>query len=1196
MLNRSSLILVLSAILLIVMSKMWLHPYSAALQLPKWSKSITNQLIEQETRIDEVWKQNISAWSALPVDSVSINCYKGGDDSEYLAPYALHFFQGDSLVLWTKKPYFEHKADLLNEPIFDAQRKTYRIDLDGENGRTAVFFVPIQPLGSLISATALQIDTVATNYPIQNKAGVTIGYLSANHKYLAPPINLIGSILLALLGYILLGIVIHRLSVWLLLHRNPVLGAAFFLVAIFSIRVLTLLFNASELWDAHPMFSRASFNNQPFLSQSLGDLLLNSVLLLWVMSFFYRFFKVSPYHHLSTVVKYILTTVYYLSMSVGVLMVAGVFKSLVLKTGLVFDFDNIFNLDIYSIIAILGVSFFLLSFFLFSHRIMLSILQSGLTTLERLIPLTVALGLTIPIISLFDLNLSLPMLLLVSFMYIEMLDYFSDSSITTMAWIVVWLIGFSLFTSLLLYKYNTDKDWNKRKIIAEKIVAPRDYAVERYLSECLQKLEADQSLYGLLNAPSLFRTNLVELEETVNNLLNLKKPSGLIALTPYAYNASNQSNVIDQSLTLSDLKASLVSYDTLSATLFYGRDSQGRLNYLQHIPSKNIWLRGYYNEVALQKANQYAMDVTLYYDRKPIYQSNLNQDIQLADSLPEMNNFREHIKNGQSDLYFSYHDGHTLVKISKPYGGLIKPISLFSYLFSFLVILAIVLLIFNAIFGIWPEGYEWLMPQKSSLRNRIQLSVIVLIIISFLAIGFVTVVYFNKSSSQYQNERLEKIVSAFQLHLETTLRSVAQDSFQLVIGNSLNTLGGIYHNNWSFYNSKGDVIQNSDNTNGLKMDGYALYKMSHQQFIRWSQLENSGETAIYTAIRSPEMSANSGYVRIPYLEKEGRIQSDVSDFIGALLNVYVFLLLIAVPIAIAVANSITNPLAVIGEKLKEFKLGSTNEPLEWKSRDELGDLILEYNKMIEQVEESAKMLAESEREGAWRDMARQVAHEIKNPLTPMKLNIQYLMHAFQSDPDNIAPLLQRVSKTMIEQIDSLSLIASEFSNFANISRAEPVVFSMKAMTASVYDLFKENEEHTLNYFPMTDDNLEVFADRNQVMRVITNLVKNALQSIPPERQGEVSIYVYRKDDKAIVKISDNGVGIPDELKDKIFKPYFTTKGAGTGLGLVISKNIIEAASGTIFFETEAGKGTNFYVELPLQESIAINTASGELPA
>jgi two-component system nitrogen regulation sensor histidine kinase NtrY len=1183
MLNRSTLILALSAFLLIALSRMWLQPFSAVQQLPIWASILSNHIESQENRIEKIWSKN-DWWLNEPIDSIAKKCSNGEFDSEYFAPYTLHLFQNDSLVFWTKQPYLSNYQEEIHSNNIDLQNKFIKIDIAGNEHRKIIAFLPIFPKNIELIEKGLKIDSIPTLYPIKNKEKVTIAYLSSNYTYLAPSINLLGSILLALLGYILLAILIHRLSVWILENKNPILGAAFFLVSIFSIRVLSLYFNASNLWEAHPVFDRISFNNQPFLSQSLGDFLLNSVLLLWVMSFFYRYFKISPYQHLSTAVKYILTTLYYLSMSVGTLMVAGVFKSLVLKTGLVFDFDNIFNLDRYSILAILGVSFFLLSFFLFSHRIMLSILQSGLNSIERLIPLAIALGVTVPIIGYLDLNLPLILLLLVSFIYIEMLDYFSDSSITTMAWIVVWLIAFSLFTSLLLYKYNTDKEWENRRIIAEKIVAPRDLKVEAYLHECYQKLESDQSLLSLLNAPVLFRTNLVELKENINNILNIKQPNGLIDLTPFAYNATNQSNVIDQKLSLEGLKSILSKYDTLSNGLYLGRNAEGKLNYWLSIPSKNIWLQAFYNEDILQKANQYPLDVTLFYDRKPIYQSNLNQDINLPNELPNINNFKEIIQNNKSDLYYLYHDNHTLVKISKAYGGLIKPISLFSYLFSFLVILAIIMLIFNAIFGIWPEGYEWILPQKSSLRNRIQLSVIVLIIISFLAIGLVTVIYFKNSSSQYQNERLEKIVSAFQLHLESTLKAVNRDSFPSKIGNSLNALGGIYNNQWSFYDAKGNTVLNSDNSLTCKMDGFAFFKMSQQQYQRWSQKENQGETAIYTAIKSPTISANNGYVRIPYFEKEGRIQSDVSDFIGALLNVYVFLLLIAVPIAIAVANSITNPLAVIGEKLKEFKLGSTHEPLEWKSRDELGDLILEYNKMIEQVEESAKMLAESEREGAWRDMARQVAHEIKNPLTPMKLNIQYLLHAFQSDPENIAPLLQRVSKTMIEQIDSLSLIASEFSNFANISRAEPIVFSINEMSKSVHDLFKDNSEHKFNLFQMTDDSLDVFADKNQVMRVLTNLVKNAMQSIPPERSGEVGMCIYKKDNKAIVKISDNGVGIPDDLKDKIFKPYFTTKGAGTGLGLVISKNIIEAANGTIYFETEANKGTDFYVELPLIDS------------
>jgi len=1180
MLNRSTLILSLAAILLIAFSRMWLQPFSANQQLPKWANILSNHIENQENRLEKIWSNN-DWWLHEPLDTIAKKCSKGELDSEYFAPYSIHLFQNDTLAFWTKKPLLSNyqENDLFSK--LDVDKKSLKINIDGNESRKIIAFLPIFPQNNDLVEKGIRIDTVRTQYPIKNRSKQTIAYISANYKYLAPSINIVGSILLALLGYILLAILIHRISVWLLEMKKPILGAAFFLVSIFSIRVLTLYFNVAELWEMHPIFNRELFNNQPFLSQSLGDLLLNSVLLLWVMSFFYRYFKLSSYQHVPLFAKYLLTTVYYLSMSVGTLMVAGVFKSLVLKTGLVFDFDNIFNLDRYSILAILGVSFFLLSFFLFSHRIMLSIHQSGLNSVERLIPLIVSLALTVPIINYMNLNLPIVLLLLVAFIFIEMLDYFSDSSITTMAWIVVWLIAFSLFTSLLLYKYNTDKEWENRRAIAEKIVTPRDPFVEKYLLECRQKLDNDPSLLSLLNAPALFRTNLVELKENINNIINFKHPSGLLELTPFAYNASNQSNVIDQRLALKDIYSLLSNYDTLENGLFLGRDSYGKINYFIQIPTKNIWLQAFYNEYNLQKANQYPLDVTLFYDRNPIYQSNLNQDILLPKELPSKNNFKEIIQNNKSDLFYLYHDNHTLVKISKPYGGLIKPLSLFSYLFSFFVILTIILLLFNVLLGIWPEGYQWIFPQKSSLRNRIQLSVIVLIIISFLAIGLVTVIYFKKTSSQYKNERIEKIVSAFQLHLESTLKTVDRDSFSNVIGNSLNALGGIYNNQWSFYDDRGNTILNSDNSYNSKMDGFAYFKMHQQQYQRWSQKENIAETAIYTAIKSPVISENKGYIRIPYYEKEGRIQSDVSDFIGALLNVYVFLLLIAVPIAIAVANSITNPLAVIGEKLKEFKLGTNHEPLEWKSKDELGDLILEYNKMIEQVEESAKLLAESEREGAWRDMARQVAHEIKNPLTPMKLNIQYLLHAFQSDPDNIAPLLQRVSKTMIEQIDSLSLIASEFSNFANISRAEPIVFSLTDMSKSIHDLFKDHEEYSIDLFQMTDDKLDVYADKNQIMRVLTNLVKNAIQSIPPDRKGKIRLYVYKKDTHAVIKISDNGIGIPDDLKDKIFKPYFTTKGAGTGLGLVISKNIIEAAHGTIQFETEADKGTDFYVELPL---------------
>ena len=303
---------------------------------------------------------------------------------------------------------------------------------------------------------------------------------------------------------------------------------------------------------------------------------------------------------------------------------------------------------------------------------------------------------------------------------------------------------------------------------------------------------------------------------------------------------------------------------------------------------------------------------------------------------------------------------------------------------------------------------------------------------------------------------------------------------------------------------------------------------------------------------------------------------------STLMNVYVFLLLIASGFAIAVANSITNPIGIIGEKLKQFKLGRRNEPLEWKNQDELGALISEYNMMIKKLEESAEMLAQSEREGAWREMAKQVAHEIKNPLTPMKLSIQYLLHAYKSNPENAEPLLKRVTSTLIEQIDNLAQIASEFSNFAKMPRAENQKININALISSVYDLFNKGSEMDISiHLPIEE--FFVYADKNHLIRVLNNLMKNAEQSIPDEREGKIGVELYRRENVAVIKVSDNGSGIPDDKKDKVFVPNFTTKSSGTGLGLAISKNIIESVNGDIYFKTVVGEGTEFFVELPIVE-------------
>jgi nitrogen fixation/metabolism regulation signal transduction histidine kinase len=235
--------------------------------------------------------------------------------------------------------------------------------------------------------------------------------------------------------------------------------------------------------------------------------------------------------------------------------------------------------------------------------------------------------------------------------------------------------------------------------------------------------------------------------------------------------------------------------------------------------------------------------------------------------------------------------------------------------------------------------------------------------------------------------------------------------------------------------------------------------------------------------------------------------------------------------------------------------------------------------MVKQLEESANLLARSEREGAWREMARQVAHEIKNPLTPMKLSIQYLQKAVDSNSADAKQISQNVAKTLVEQIDYLSNIASDFSNFANIGNPRMERVNLVASVRSVVELFNMQENAQVAFTAATSDAF-VSADKTQLNRLFTNLIRNAIEAAG-EEEAVVELHIDVRQDKALVAVRDNGQGIPAELQQKIFYPNFTTKTSGTGLGLAMCKSIVEQMKGDIWFTTELQKGSTFFVELPL---------------
>ncbi len=514
----------------------------------------------------------------------------------------------------------------------------------------------------------------------------------------------------------------------------------------------------------------------------------------------------------------------------------------------------------------------------------------------------------------------------------------------------------------------------------------------------------------------------------------------------------------------------------------------------------------------------------------------------------------------------------------------------FPYLFVFYFIMVVALLVI---------GDSGIRSRKIvfDLKIKIQAAIISIVFVSLLLVALATIFYnIDEYKSKHRDDLNEKMNSISQ-EINMRLEDKSELTPDLIdwLYSELGKLSNIFRTDINIYDTGGNLLASSRveifqlGLVSPRMNSQAYYEIFQNfQYDNFFQPENIGDLS-YLSVYKPIMN-NSGHplgaINLPYFITQDKYSQEISTFIVAFINLYVFLLLVSIIIAVFIANQITRPLEVIQHNLQKMELGKRNAPIFYKRNDEIGSLVKEYNKKVEELAVSAELLARSERESAWREMAKQVAHEIKNPLTPMKLNIQHLQRA-RGKGKEYNEYIERVTATLIEQIDNLSNIATEFSIFAQIPNARNQVFDLVGQLKKVINLFETDERATIKFDNNVFGSTNVFADREQFSRAIINLVKNALQAIPEGEKGEIEISLARRESMIVISVADNGPGIPIELRDKLFSPSFTTKTSGMGLGLAIVKNIVENFSGKIWFETELGKGTTFYVGIPASENLTI---------
>jgi len=454
----------------------------------------------------------------------------------------------------------------------------------------------------------------------------------------------------------------------------------------------------------------------------------------------------------------------------------------------------------------------------------------------------------------------------------------------------------------------------------------------------------------------------------------------------------------------------------------------------------------------------------------------------------------------------------------------------------------------------------------------------------------ISIIQFKNEAKDYHQERLDRKEFAIKEHINYVLANttypLTEKNLPFIFKDKIHELADIHNLEINIYGLNGKLLKSSKASFSVDkvappIPNYVLKLVQssvEKRYVDIKTVNGLKNRSSYSQIKDDKFKP-LGILNIPYVEDDGFYETELQQFLLRLSQVYSFMLIIAFALAYFLASYITKSLKTISDKINETSLNQKNEKIviEANSR-EINSLINAYNKMVDKLEDSATMLAQSEREQAWREMAKQVAHEIKNPLTPMRLTVQSFQRKFDANDPELKQKLNDYSKTLIQQIDTMSAVASAFSNFASMPAQQNETLNVVQVVELALDIFNED----FIVFKSNKEYVISKIDRTQLIRIITNLVKNAIQSIPDEQEEKkVLVSVNEVENDVIITVEDNGIGIESNNIEHVFEPKFTTKTSGMGLGLGIIKNIIENYKGTITFETELGEGTTFFVSLPI---------------
>lgn len=1005
---------------------------------------------------------------------------------------------------------------------------------------------------------------------------------------------------LILMGLLLTAIILFLFQIAVIVQKSHSKWVWVFPISILFLRYLSLRFSWFSFMQNTELF-KASLYGTSFVFPNFFEYILNVFLILILVQFFYARLKL-----ISVTNGRLVAVLFMFSLYPAWMGIIYLFKGLIENSSIPLHIETLFKLNIYSLIALLSIAVIGFTYFIIGKAVILFVKRQQLNISYVLI-FNVIFGSIYFVTEFLFINQLIyggifPLLFICLIILLEYKDFQQKYLITGIGMLAL----YSFVCALTISTFNKRKDKSERELYASQLVTERDVVTEMEYNKLEKSLHEDKFLQRMISSGKEF--NHRDFEEAMerrhfNGFWERYECSFFI----FKENKEPLSSVQDSPSEIFNKLSEIITNNSerseINPSVYFVKDYTEQYSYIirQELNGKNgekailfvtLKSKKIPEEIgfprllissessALQHLENYS--VAKYHRNKLVSKyGNFNYPTTFRGLKKKNQNGGNNFDYNGYNHFIHYKSEKDVVVLSGINSTWIDDATSFSYLFCFfgLLLLPVYLRFYSNSF----------FRSSLALSVKIQVALIGIVLISLIASGLSSGFFVKNQYKEYSEIGIKEKTHAIGVELKSKtgkLKSLTIQENGASLNYQLTNLSKIFNTDINLYDTDGFLIATSRQkvfNSGLlseQINPIAKRELAELEQSDFIHRENIGLLNFDSAYAPLYNNSGKllGFINLQHFGQQEESEHQIQQFLVSVINIFVLLLAVSIIVAIIVANWVTNPLQMLQERFSKINLGQSNQRISYNQNDEIGALVKSYNQKIEELEFAAQQLAQSERESAWRDMAKQVAHEIKNPLTPMKLSVQHLMRSFDPTDEKSHEKINKVSQSLIEQIDVLTKIANEFSNFAKMPKPQFEQVDVVQIIRSSAELFKQSTAAKIsNQLP---DNCFIKGDKEQLLRVFNNLIKNSLQAISDKDNGQIGIRLKIEDSLVKIAVTDNGTGISEEQKQKIFTPHFTTKSTGSGIGLAMVKQIILNHGGNIYFESEENKGTCFFIELP----------------